>query len=617
MKISFLSQVKGKTAEYAISELRRCLFAMDETLTEGKGDASLTLKLTGTDSQDDRISIEVKNGVGVIAGANPCALLIAAYRFLRELGCRWIAPGAHGEILPKKALTAESLTVSLDETPSYRHRGVCIEGAVAEEHVRAMIEFLPRVGMNSYFIQFFRPGAFFNNYHQHVNNVFRSGEPKTAEELDAIHARLVDEIALRGLRHHAIGHGWTCEPFGVPGESWTPVDESKIDPAYLDLTALVNGRRGLHKKVPILTNLCMSKEKVRDTITDAVVAYLKEHPTVSALHLWLGDAYNNMCECPDCAKARPADFYVKMLNELDEKLTREKIDTKIVFLLYFDLLWAPEIEVLHNPSRFILMFAPITRTYSKTYLDGLADTEGMQTAPYQRNKLEIPKRLSSNLAYLFDWQKQFRGDSFVFDYHLMWANSRDLGNAVLAKTIHSDAASLDRLNLNGFISCQLNRNGFPTTLPLYTLAKTLWNKESAYDAICEEYYTAAFGENAKAVQTYLEELSARFNYAYISREDTGIPNEEMAEVYCRLPAYIQEFRASMPDMTLTSANYHMRVLALHADYCLLAARTFEHRARGQARQEWNDAVAAYLSRIEEQIEYSLDVSTMLPFNKIY
>ena len=56
-----------------------------------------------------------------------------------------------------------------------------------------------------------------------------------------------------------------------------------------------------------------------------------------------------------------------LLNQLDKKLTENNIDVKIVFLIYVDLMWAPEHIKFENPDRFILMFAPITRTYGKAW----------------------------------------------------------------------------------------------------------------------------------------------------------------------------------------------------------------------------------------------------------
>ena len=61
---------------------------------------------------------------------------------------------------------------------------------------------------------------------------------------------------------------------------------------------------------------------------------------------------------------RPSDWYITLLNDIDAKLTDAGISTRVVFLLYVDLLWEPQKVRLNNPDRFTLMFAPITRTYS-------------------------------------------------------------------------------------------------------------------------------------------------------------------------------------------------------------------------------------------------------------
>ena len=67
--------------------------------------------------------------------------------------------------------------LKLTETPSYRHRCLCIEGAVSFEHVRDNIEWLPRVGMNGYFIQFREGHTFFDRWYSHENNPTMPGRP--------------------------------------------------------------------------------------------------------------------------------------------------------------------------------------------------------------------------------------------------------------------------------------------------------------------------------------------------------------------------------------------------------------------------------------------------------
>ena len=42
---------------------------------------------------DDAIFIDVTGERGVIAGNNPRSVLLAVYRYLTEVGCRWVRPG--------------------------------------------------------------------------------------------------------------------------------------------------------------------------------------------------------------------------------------------------------------------------------------------------------------------------------------------------------------------------------------------------------------------------------------------------------------------------------------------------------------------------------------------
>ena len=151
--------------------------------------------------------------------------------------------------------------------------------------------------------------------------------------------------------------------------------------------AEVNGKRALWEGIPLNTNLCYSQPEVRKLIVNEVVAYLQEHPEVDFLHLWLADESNNNCECDDCQRALPSDFYLQILNELDEALTREKLNNKIVFLVYFDLLWPPR-DSLKKRGALRDDVCPITRTYQHPYP---ATMPALPLPPYNRNHLQFPQ----------------------------------------------------------------------------------------------------------------------------------------------------------------------------------------------------------------------------------
>ncbi len=578
MMITIAKIGDNPTVQYAFEELTRYLKRMDPSIfIAGRNytekDASVTnvlwLGLDGSvpAGERDEIAIDVKEGTGIITGSSPRAVLIAAYRFLRELGCRFLFPGAEGEVIPVRALDGAALTVSVREKASYRHRSVCIEGSDAYEHVYNMIDWLPKVGMNGYFLQFQIPGQFFSYYY---NAEMRTpGSTVTDEDIAHMWAVLEQEIIKRGLDYHAVGHGWTCEPFGVHSTSWTEVKEP-LPKEYTDLFAVVGGERKVWDNYVLNTNLCYSLPQVREKMTDAVVEYCQQHPAVNYLHFWLADGGRNQCECAECVKMRPADHYVRMLNELDVKLTAAGVDTKIVCLIYSDLRHAPEQLTVNNPDRFVLMFAPSSRSYTTSFAEADLSVK-IELPPYVRNKNVPPKSPAENVAYLREWQKHIQGDSFDFDYHLMWDHHCDPGYYACARILHADMANLDKLGLDGMVSCQLQRAAFPTGLPMYAMAAALWDKTSVFEDVSAEYFTAAFGEDAKAVEDYLATLSRLFDPVYLRGEKPEDPagmQAQWQQAKATIAAFREQYLTAKGDV-----NPSWRYLTHHADIATLYADT--------------------------------------------
>ena len=525
------------TVDFAVKEAVRLLSRMDPDLeiTVNKASYSKGIKdviwigvnpafRTPCENLSDTVKIEVNGLSGIITGSNFRSVLIAVYRFLRELGCRFTRPGKNGEKIPRKDL--RNMTVSVLETASYRHRGVCIEGADSYENIRDMIDFLPKVGMNEYFIQFMIPTEFFARWYEHRNSTVLRSEWGPDDDPRKLASKMTSdlevEIKKRSLIYHKVGHGWTCEPFGISGDGWSFVS-SPLNVQQKSVLAEVNGKRELWGGIPLNTNLCYSNDLVRKTVTDAITDYAANNPQIDIIHFWLADGSNNHCECPNCVKRRPADWYVKMLNELDEKMTAANLKTKIVFLIYVDLLWSPESEKIKNKDRFILMFAPITRKYGQSYGDCM-DFRG-KLPGYVRNKLKMPHSLEENVAHLKEWQKQFDGDSFAFDYHLMWAHVGDLGYEKCARNLFDDMKDLRKLGLCGMVSCQIQRCFFPTALPFISMAAALWNEKADFDSVANDYYRSEYGPQGQLVREAMQTLSSGCR---LYEKETPIWNEDEA-----------------------------------------------------------------------------------------
>jgi len=555
---------------------------------------------------DDAVAIDVTGGVGTIAGSNPRSVLLAAYRYLTELGCRWVRPGLDGELVPQIDLAASVVCVA--EAAAYRHRGICIEGAVSYEHVRDLLEWMPKHGLNSYFMQFREAYAFFERWYSHRGNPLQPGEPFVVEEARTLKGRLVEEITRRGLVFHDVGHGWTCDPLGIPGLGWeyAPPAVPHGAEAYL---AEVGGRRALWEGVPLNTQVCHSNPTVRDVILGDIVAYAREHREVDIIHFWLGDGWNNHCECAACRQVSPSDWYVRLLNELDDRLTTAGLPTRIVFLIYFDLLWPPAVEQLRASERFLLMFAPITRTYSVAYAAS-GDAATAQLPPFALNQLAFPRGVGENVAFLRAWQEQFGGDSFDYDYHLMWDHYKDPGGVASAAVLHADIRGLAALGLNGLISCQVQRAFFPHGLAMAVLGATLWDPTRDFRAIAEGHFRATYGADWSACLAYCEALSQAFDPAYLRGEKPALAPESAA-AYAAVPGLIAAFRPTI-QRNLGAADpcqaRSWHYLDRHADLCLLLAEALRYRALGDdaaARGAW-EATRQFAWEREPDLHPALD-----------
>ena len=310
---------------------------------------------------DDIIHIDTTDRGGIIAGSNPRSVLLAVYRFLRENGCRWLYPGVDGEYIPIKTVEG----VQYHKLADCRYRGECNEGAEYQQSMLEAIDFAPKIGLNVFMLEFDNPKGYYDWYYDHrQNQAQREPEPISAEQTLQWKRQCETEMAKRGLQFHDMGHGWTAESFGIVSVgTWDKDEANPIPEGVEQYIAMIDGERKLYKGVALNTNFCMSNPDARALVVKRVVSYAKNHQNVDYLHIWLADAHNNHCECKSCQKKITSDWYIMLMNEIDAALTAEGMDTRIVYICYYDTIYPAETEKLNNPERFSMLFAPITRSY--------------------------------------------------------------------------------------------------------------------------------------------------------------------------------------------------------------------------------------------------------------
>lgn len=459
---------------------------------------------------DDVYAIRVVNKKGYVSGINGRSVLFAVYRLLEEWGIGWVRPGKNGTYIPKSS-SADDLDIF--EVAAKRHRTMCIEGAVSIENVLDMIEWIPKLGFNSYYIQFNDAFIFFDRWYNHTRNPIKKGETISYDKALEYVDLMITEIKRRGLLLQRMGHGWTCDPFGIPNHGWVVEDPDKLPQEYKDICAEVKGKREVWKNMPIATQLCYSNPYVAKTMADSVVKYLEEHPETDVVHFWLGDYFNNTCECEECTKLRYSDYYVRIINLITEQLNEKGLKNKVAFSCGCNKGWVPVGTEVEYPENMILTFAPISRTFGETFPKEFK----IKTIPeYKLNAFTMPRSVDENLSYLYEWEQYFKGDTIDFDYHLMWDHILDAGGEGIARVIHDDIINFEGLGINGFISCQLQRNAFPTSVAMTVMGKTLWSSKTDFDATRKKLYANSFGEeNAEMMAEYFSVLSKGFSIGAI------------------------------------------------------------------------------------------------------
>ena len=573
---------EAATLAFARRELEAHLALLPETQT-----LHITMELGGDADYSYRIRGKQAHFTGSTAGN----VLLAVYDYLRAIGFVFLYPGKGGTYVPEASGT---LDAERTRTASFFHRGVCVEGADSLETALDFIDWLPKNGFNAFFLQFKKPDIFFERWYSHTYNPTLPPEMLRREQLDDMDRQVHAAMTLRGIHCHQVGHGWTAEALGCPGTGWHTATQEPT-PEQAELIALVGGKRTFWKGIPANTNLCYADPRSRHALTEQVVRYAEENPQMDYLHFWLADDYNNVCTCEKCRQTTIADQYVEILNEIDEALTTAALSTKIVFLLYQELLYAPLKSRIHNPERFCLMFAPISRTFEKPYPKSFTP---VPIIPYVRNAMRLPETVEENLSHLAAWQRIFSGDSFFYDYPLGRAHYGDFGYMKIARVIYDDIHALKVYSSNGYMSCQELRAMTPTGFPNYVMGQALLDKTVPFDTMRETYFSAMFGPRWQRAAAFLEKLSALSDTDYFNNHGPRY-QPALAENFRKVRALAQSFREEIPGLCSPRWQKNWEYLDFHCQYCALLAHALEALCQGH-KTEADDRFAAFCAFVRSQ-----------------
>lgn len=543
---------KGAAVDFAAEELKKYLRMMipeeNDIDIDFAADASEGFRLglfadLGMDETaeddvfDDILYADCNESGGVIAGNNARSVLLSVYEYLRKNGLRWLYPGPDGEYIPIKAIDP----VRFLYRPSCRYRGFANATAASYQTNLEIIDFLPKIGMNTFMVEFRVPVYYTDSYYSHKHNTKHRPPEKVTNETILQWKRACEcEAGKRGLIFHDVGHGFCIDSFGIDScHSWNQTDESQIPEESRKYLALVKGKRGFAGGVPVNTNFCMSNSEARSIFANYVADYAAQHKNVDVLHVWLSDGVNAHCECDECVKKTPSDWYMDLMNDIDAVMTARGLDTKIVFIAYVDILWAPEKTFIKNPDRFIFMLAP----FGSNNYDGIPKGEFTKTMPpYKRNDIYLPKSIEEFMICYEDWRKNFRGPAFLFDYQLWCSHYCDPGLFSHCKKMVEFTRYYKEHGIDGCVQDGDMRAFLPNGLLFYTMARSLFDTSLSAEDIIDDYFSHAYGKNFARFKEFFGQVGGVLDYAYLSER---LSSDKRVSLYYN-PAFADKVEKELP-----------------------------------------------------------------------
>ncbi len=301
-------------------------------------------------------------------GGSPRAVLAAAYALLEQCGCAWSLHDPDEEIVPDLRAQSVAELAETAHTPAFRLRGYCSDimtwHYTQPEHFRErlpedrkLIDWMGKSGASTFF------------YIRHPFDTQLS-----IPELSAEFAQRAIDVEYGG---HVIPLLMPRELFGERPDFFPQAR---------------SGERVDHG------NLCTSSADALALAATNALAYVHEHPEMSALHIWGADLWEGgWCHCPSCAAVGAQDQSLRVCNAVAAGLAAADRARPVCYLAYHDTLDA-QLTVRPDPMVFC-EWAPRERCYGHALDD---------------NHCERNRRYRASLERHLQW---FDGRVRLFEYY--------------------------------------------------------------------------------------------------------------------------------------------------------------------------------------------------------
>lgn len=185
--------------------------------------------------------------------------------------------------------------------------------------------------------------------------------------------------------------------------------------------------------------------------------------------------------------------------------------------------------------------------------------------------------------------------------------------------------ALKLYDINGCTEDSSNRSFFPNGFADHIFGASMWDRNLDYDAELEDYFSHIYGADWEKVKTYLEQISAAFDHAYMCGERGADParGELYNPEHARDLEQVREFTAEIREVIKT----HMamptrpqtvcwRLLLRHTQWCDGLAEVFIAKCKGHNKyalelfEQFVEDFGQYDYELERYFDFGLAVGSL-------
>jgi hypothetical protein len=199
-----------------------------------------------------------------------------------------------------------------------------------------------------------------------------------------------------------------------------------------------------------------------------------------------------------------------------------------------------------------------------------------------------------------------------------------------AKLTYNDIRRFSANGLDGIIEDGSQRSYFPTGFSYYLYAQTLFDNSIDFEAVRDDYFSHAYGEDYKEVVKFFEKLGEAIPQRYVEREMSSdlskgkLYNPDMAPVLRTAKQVIDDFAPFVEahkNMPMRAQTVSYRILRRYLEYCDIFSKALVLKAlgaNGEAKEQFiRDFDKFGAHEIEMELSYDHRECGRALFSKIF